>query len=90
MQFIAEDQREIATGENAHSVSLIQVSGKAAEDSFQLNRAYIALEGLPYQYYLNGYGPASSLGQAQTSQRLVEGEGTFGIFVLKVNIFSLL
>ncbi|QEE12027.1 autotransporter outer membrane beta-barrel domain-containing protein [Bartonella krasnovii] len=80
VQFIAEDQREIATGENAHSVSLIQVSGKAAEDSFQLNRAYIALEGLPYQYYLNGYGPASSLGQAQTSQRLVEGEGDFWDF----------
>ncbi|WP_273754292.1 autotransporter outer membrane beta-barrel domain-containing protein [Bartonella sp. MM73XJBT.G] len=83
VQFIAENQGEIATGENVHSVSLIQVSGKAAEDSFQLNRAYIALEGLPYQYYLNGYGPASSFGQAQASQRLVEGKGDFWDFRLE-------
>lgn len=83
VQFVVGKQGEIATGENAHSISLIQVSGKAAEDSFQLNRAYIALEGLPYQYYLNGYGPASSLGQAQTSQRLVEGEGDFWDFRLE-------
>ncbi|WP_144754709.1 autotransporter outer membrane beta-barrel domain-containing protein [Bartonella saheliensis] len=83
VQFIAENQGEIATGENAHSISLIQVSGKAAEDSFQLNRAYIAVEGLPYQYYLHAYGPDSSLGQAKTSQRLVEGEGDFWDFRLE-------
>lgn len=83
VQLVLGKQGEIATGENAHSISLIQVSGKAAEDSFQLNRAYIALEGLPYQYYLNGYGPDSSLGQAQTSQRLVEGDGDFWDFRLE-------
>ncbi|WP_273717933.1 MULTISPECIES: autotransporter outer membrane beta-barrel domain-containing protein [Bartonella] len=83
VQFVVENQGEIATGENAHSISLIQVSGKAAEDSFQLNHAYIALEGSPYQYYLNGYGPTSSLGQAKTSQRLVEGEGDFWDFRLE-------
>lgn len=83
VQFIAENQEETATGENAQSISLIQVSGKAAEDSFQLNRAYIALEGSPYQYYLHAYGPDSSLGQAQTSQRLVEGEGDFWDFRLE-------
>lgn len=83
VQFVVGKQEEIATDENAHSISLIQVSGKAAEDSFQLNRAYIALEGLPYQYYLNGYGPASSLGPAKTSQRLVEGEGDFWDFRLE-------
>ncbi|WP_273758267.1 autotransporter outer membrane beta-barrel domain-containing protein [Bartonella sp. AU55XJBT] len=83
VQFVVENQGEIATGENAHSISLIQVSGTAAEDSFQLNHAYIALEGSPYQYYLNAYGPTSSLGQAQTSQRLVEGEGDFWDFRLE-------
>ncbi|WP_375706715.1 autotransporter outer membrane beta-barrel domain-containing protein [Bartonella sp. AA126HLJHH] len=83
VQFVAGNQGEIATGENAHSISLIQVSGKAAEDSFQLNRAYIALEGLPYQYYLHAYGPASALGNAQTSQRLVEGDGDFWDFRLE-------
>ncbi|PIT69343.1 autotransporter outer membrane beta-barrel domain-containing protein [Bartonella tribocorum] len=83
VQFVVGNQGEIETGENAHSISLIQVSGTAAEDSFQLNRAYIALEGLPYQYYLNGYGPASSLGPAKTSQRLVEGEGDFWDFRLE-------
>ncbi|PIT68207.1 autotransporter outer membrane beta-barrel domain-containing protein [Bartonella tribocorum] len=84
VQFIVEDQGKIEeTGENAHSISLIQVSGKAAEDSFQLDRAYIALEGLPYQYYLHAYGPASSFGPAQTSHRLVEGEGDFWDFRLE-------
>ncbi|WP_142416721.1 autotransporter outer membrane beta-barrel domain-containing protein [Bartonella massiliensis] len=83
VQFILESQGEVEKGENAHSISLIQVSGKAAEDSFQLDRAYIALEGAPYQYYLHAYGPASSLGNAQTSQRLVEGEGDFWDFRLE-------
>ncbi|WP_254493622.1 autotransporter outer membrane beta-barrel domain-containing protein [Bartonella sp. B1099] len=83
VQFIVGNQGEMATGENAQSISLIQVSGKATEDSFQLNRAYIAVEGLPYQYYLHAYGPDSSLGQAQTSQRLVEGEGDFWDFRLE-------
>ncbi|WP_375642406.1 MULTISPECIES: autotransporter outer membrane beta-barrel domain-containing protein [unclassified Bartonella] len=83
VQFVGGNQGEIATGENAHSISLIQVSGKAAEDSFQLNRAYIALEGLPYQYYLHAYGPDSALGNAQTSQRLVEGNGDFWDFRLE-------
>lgn len=83
VQFVTGNQGEIATGEKAHSISLIQVSGKAAEDSFQLDRAYIALEGLPYQYYLHAYGPNSSLGNAQTSQRLVEGDGDFWDFRLE-------
>ncbi|WP_273723934.1 autotransporter outer membrane beta-barrel domain-containing protein [Bartonella sp. AU18XJBT] len=83
VQFVGGNQGGIATGENAHSISLIQVSGKAAEDSFQLNRTYIALEGLPYQYYLHAYGPDSALGNAQTSQRLVEGNGDFWDFRLE-------
>ncbi|MBB4076673.1 outer membrane autotransporter protein [Bartonella fuyuanensis] len=83
VQFVAENQGEIESSENAHSISLVQVSGKAVEDSFQLNRSYIVLEGLPYQYYLRAYGPDSALGNAQTSQRLVKGDGDFWDFRLE-------
>ncbi|EJF86078.1 autotransporter outer membrane beta-barrel domain-containing protein [Bartonella rattimassiliensis] len=83
VQFVAGNQGQTETGKNAQSISLIQVSGKAAEDSFQLDRAYIALEGLPYQYYLRAYGPTSTLGNSQTSQRLVEGDGDFWDFRLE-------
>ncbi|WP_375676737.1 hypothetical protein, partial [Bartonella sp. CB21SXKL] len=62
VQFVAGNQGEVVGNGNAKSISLIQVSGKAAEDSFQLSSTYIALEGLPYQYYLHPYGPDSSLG----------------------------
>ncbi len=83
VQFITENQGEAVSDENAESISLIQVSGKAAEGSFQLSNAYIALEGMPYQYYLHAYGPSSSLGQARTSQRLVKGDGDFWDFRLE-------
>ncbi|GAA4666015.1 autotransporter outer membrane beta-barrel domain-containing protein [Bartonella pachyuromydis] len=83
VQFITASQGEGADGENAKTISLIQVSGKAAEDSFQLSSSYIALEGFPYQYYLSAYGPDSSLGRAETSQRLVKGDGDFWDFRLE-------
>lgn len=83
VQFIAGHRVEGAGDENAKTISLIQVSGKAAEDSFQLSSAYIALEGFPYQYYLSAYGPDSSLGRAETSQRLVKGNGDFWDFRLE-------
>ncbi|MGF7157805.1 hypothetical protein GGR09_001174 [Bartonella heixiaziensis] len=83
VQFVAGSQRESAGSEDAQSISIIQVSGKAAEDSFQLSSAYIALEGLPYQYYLHAYGPDSSLGNAQAAQRLVKGDGDFWDFRLE-------
>ncbi|WP_042995385.1 autotransporter outer membrane beta-barrel domain-containing protein [Bartonella quintana] len=83
VQFVAGNQGKVVDDENAQSISIIQVSGKAAEDSFQLNSAYIALEGLPYQYYLHAYGPSSSRGNAQTAQRLVKGDGDFWDFRLE-------
>ncbi|WP_208441920.1 autotransporter outer membrane beta-barrel domain-containing protein [Bartonella raoultii] len=83
VQFITASQGEAAGDENSKTISLIQVSGKAAEDSFQLNSSYIALEGLPYQYYLRAYGPNSSLGRAEASQRLVKGDGDFWDFRLE-------
>ncbi|WP_198039435.1 autotransporter family protein [Bartonella refiksaydamii] len=83
VQFVTGNQGEVEGNGNAKSISLIQVSGKAAEDSFQLSTAYIALEGLPYQYYLRPYGPDSSLGNARVSQRLVKGNGDFWDFRLE-------
>ncbi|WP_208434196.1 autotransporter outer membrane beta-barrel domain-containing protein [Bartonella taylorii] len=83
VQFVVGNQGEVVGNGNAKSISLIQVSGKAAEDSFQLSSTYIALEGLPYQYYLHPYGPDSSLGNTRTAQRLVKGDGDFWDFRLE-------
>ncbi|WP_345116658.1 autotransporter outer membrane beta-barrel domain-containing protein [Bartonella jaculi] len=83
VQFVEDSQKGMAGNGDSQSISLIQVSGKAAEDAFQLSSTYIALEGLPYQYYLHAYGPSSSLGKAQTAQRLVKGDGDFWDFRLE-------
>jgi len=55
-------------------ISIIQVAGKAASNSFQLKGGYIALDGKPYQYVLNAYGPGSDKGAADEKQRLVNGD----------------
>ncbi|WP_455478297.1 autotransporter outer membrane beta-barrel domain-containing protein [Bartonella sp. B10] len=83
VQIIVGNQEKIVNGKNAQDISIIQVSGKAEEDSFQLSGGYIALDGLPYQYYLRAYGPSSSLGRSRTSQRLVEGNEDFWDFRLE-------
>ncbi|UTO29423.1 autotransporter outer membrane beta-barrel domain-containing protein [Bartonella harrusi] len=53
-------------------LSLIQVSGKAQEDSFKLANGYITLGGLPYKYTLTAYGPESSHGKADIEQNLFD------------------
>ncbi len=74
---------------NDKGISIIQVSGKAEEGSFQLEGGYVTLEDGPYQYKLYAYGPAFHLGRANASlnasvsQRLVEGEGDFWDFRLE-------
>lgn len=83
VQFVVGAQKEKVGDENAQTISIIQVSGKAAEDSFQLSTPYIALEGLPYQYYLRAYGPDSAHGNARSEQRLVKGNGNFWDFRLE-------
>ncbi|GAA5109163.1 autotransporter outer membrane beta-barrel domain-containing protein [Bartonella jaculi] len=65
------------------SISLIQVSGSAQEDSFKLINSYTTVNGFPYQYRLRGYGPSSSFGEADVTQRLVAGEGDFWDFRLE-------
>ncbi|WP_375685355.1 autotransporter outer membrane beta-barrel domain-containing protein, partial [Bartonella sp. TT110JLCBS] len=65
------------------SVSIIQVFGKAKEDTFKLLNDYVAINGFPYQYKLRAYGPGSSSGEASPENRLVEGEGDFWDFRLE-------
>jgi len=61
---------------NHEGISLIQVSGKASVDAFKLAGGYIALNGQPWQYHLEAYGPdADARDRARADQRLVEGTG---------------
>ncbi len=53
------------------SVSIVQVYGNAAEDSFKLAHGYVALRGAPYVYRLRAYGPGSSPEKAKYKHRLV-------------------
>ncbi|EJF76674.1 outer membrane autotransporter barrel domain-containing protein [Bartonella sp. DB5-6] len=53
---------------NMRGISLIQVSGKTDETAFKLAHGYITMDGLPYKYTLNAYGPTSSRGKANGQQ----------------------
>ncbi|WP_455476805.1 autotransporter family protein [Bartonella sp. B41] len=68
---------------NDKGISIIQVSGNAAENSFQLEDGYVAIGNSPYQYKLYAYGPNSKLGKASSDQRLVDGRGEFWDFRLE-------
>nr|CDP80525.1 autotransporter [Bartonella schoenbuchensis] len=67
---------------NKQSVSIVQVSGAAKKDSFQLNHGYVTLGNSPYQYHLVAYGPGSEL-KADPQKRLVKGDGDFWDFRLE-------
>ncbi|UNE55573.1 autotransporter outer membrane beta-barrel domain-containing protein [Bartonella machadoae] len=43
-----------------HGISIIQVSGKANENSFKLAGDYMTMGGLPYKYTLTAYKPGTS------------------------------
>ncbi|WP_375666437.1 autotransporter outer membrane beta-barrel domain-containing protein [Bartonella sp. TT121SHDZB] len=70
-------------GGNNQGISIIQVYEQAAEDSFQLKGGYVTLEASPYQYHLKSYGPSSSLGAADSNQRVLKNSGTFWDFRLE-------
>uniref|UniRef100_UPI000C9C28B5 hypothetical protein n=1 Tax=Bartonella bovis TaxID=155194 RepID=UPI000C9C28B5 len=55
---------------NKRGLSLIQVSGKVEENSFELANGYTTVHDLPYKYVLNAYGPKSRHGLADINQRL--------------------
>ncbi|WP_375665392.1 autotransporter outer membrane beta-barrel domain-containing protein [Bartonella sp. TT121SHDZB] len=61
-----------AAPSNTGGISLIQVSGKAMENSFKLANGYITRDGLPYKYTLTAYGPESSHGTANIEQNLFD------------------
>ncbi|WP_455477596.1 autotransporter outer membrane beta-barrel domain-containing protein [Bartonella sp. B41] len=83
VQIMMGNQKESGDKKKSQDVSIIQVLGKAQEDSFLLSGGYIALEGFPYQYYLRAYGPNSSFGNAHASKKLIEGSGEFWDFRLE-------
>ncbi|WP_144754449.1 autotransporter outer membrane beta-barrel domain-containing protein [Bartonella saheliensis] len=66
-----------------YSVSLVQVHGKAQEDSFQLNGEYVTLNGYPYQYTLHVYGPEVSQTVKYFDAQLQKGETEFWDFRLE-------
>ncbi|WP_246787105.1 autotransporter outer membrane beta-barrel domain-containing protein [Bartonella tribocorum] len=57
---------------NSGGISLIQVSGKADENSFKLAHGYTTKGGSPYKYTLTGYGLESSHGKADIEQSLFD------------------
>ncbi|WP_375644971.1 autotransporter outer membrane beta-barrel domain-containing protein [Bartonella sp. MR100HLJHH] len=80
--FSKTSEKEVSS-EGSNSISLIQVSGYAREDSFKLMGDYTAINGLPYQYRLRAYGPSSSFGKADPMNRLVAGDRDFWDFRLE-------
>ncbi|UNF46547.1 autotransporter outer membrane beta-barrel domain-containing protein [Bartonella krasnovii] len=56
---------------NIRGLSLIQVSGKAEENSFKLAQGYTTINGSPNKYTLRAYGPGSSNGKAEKDQSLL-------------------
>ncbi|UTO28036.1 autotransporter outer membrane beta-barrel domain-containing protein [Bartonella harrusi] len=66
-----------------HSVSVIQVYGKAARDSFQLNGDYVALRNSPYKYTLRAYAPEVTSKQEHAQQKFMKDGGEFWNFRLE-------
>ena len=58
----------------ADGISIIQVAGAAAENTFTLAGGYVT-GGTPYQYHLYAYGPGSPNGPAFAPQSLVGNAG---------------
>ncbi|WP_375671284.1 autotransporter outer membrane beta-barrel domain-containing protein [Bartonella sp. SD1336NMGDW] len=79
----SEKSKKEVRDKGSESVSLVQVSGYACEDSFQLASGYVTIGSFPYQYHLRAYGPNSSSGKADPKNRLVAGNGDFWDFRLE-------
>ncbi|WP_345096995.1 autotransporter outer membrane beta-barrel domain-containing protein, partial [Bartonella acomydis] len=67
----------------AHSVSIIQVYGKAEKDSFQLDGNYVVLANSPYKYTLRAYGPEVTSKQEHVQQKFMKDGGEFWNFRLE-------
>ncbi|UNE55555.1 autotransporter outer membrane beta-barrel domain-containing protein [Bartonella machadoae] len=66
-----------------HGLSLIQVSGRANQNSFKLANGYITINGSPYKYILKAYGPTSNHSKTNTEQNLLEENKDFWDFRLE-------
>ncbi|WP_208436304.1 autotransporter outer membrane beta-barrel domain-containing protein [Bartonella phoceensis] len=78
-----DNQENTSTAANIRGLSLIQVSGKAEEDSFKLVNGYTTINGSPNKYILRAYGPNSNQGKAEANQSLVENSDNFWDFRLQ-------
>ncbi|MCZ2158123.1 autotransporter outer membrane beta-barrel domain-containing protein [Bartonella sp. 220] len=65
-------QANTSAAANVRGLSLIQVSGKAQENSFKLVNGYTTKDGSPDMYTLRAYGPESSQGKADIGQNLFD------------------
>ncbi|EJF76675.1 outer membrane autotransporter barrel domain-containing protein [Bartonella sp. DB5-6] len=68
---------------NTRGLSLVQVYGKADENSFRLSNNYITMGRLPYKYTLNAYGPTSSHDKANGEQSFLGENKNFWDFRLQ-------
>ncbi|WP_208439207.1 autotransporter outer membrane beta-barrel domain-containing protein [Bartonella quintana] len=67
----------------AHSVSIIQVYGKAEKDSFQLSGDYVALDDSPYKYTLRSYAPKATSTRDHVDEKFMKDGGEFWNFRLE-------
>ncbi len=81
------EKNNIATNTSAPSnmdgFSLIQVFGKANQNSFKLANGYITINGSPYKYILKAYGPTSNHSKTSTKKILLEENKNFWDFRLQ-------
>ncbi|WP_332060701.1 autotransporter outer membrane beta-barrel domain-containing protein [Bartonella sp. CB74] len=83
VQIVPGSLGELTGVGNSEGISIIQVSGTANQNSFRLNRSYVAAKNSPYQYHLVAYGSQSTLGSADVSQKLVNHGRAFWDFRLE-------
>ncbi|GAA4665217.1 autotransporter outer membrane beta-barrel domain-containing protein [Bartonella pachyuromydis] len=80
---VSEDIADKEHAKNPHSVSIIQVYGTAAKDSFQLDGKYVALQNSPYKYTLRSYSPEETARQDHVQQKFIKDDGKFWNFRLE-------
>ncbi|WP_273720906.1 MULTISPECIES: autotransporter outer membrane beta-barrel domain-containing protein [unclassified Bartonella] len=83
VQGISENIADKGHVRNPHSVSIIQVYGTAAKDSFQLDGNYVALQNSPYKYTLRSYSPKATAKQEHVEQKFIKDGGEFWNFRLE-------
>ncbi len=70
-----ETKENFSKNNNVDSISVVQVYGKAKQDSFKLPVGYVALGGAPYRYRLCAY--SSVLNNANDTKGLAKDDGEF-------------